>query len=64
MAPPDIAERIDEFLVAFRKTLETLPESDIRDHADALAIKLLKPIQKLQIESSDRSLCPYSAVWS
>jgi solute carrier family 25 (mitochondrial phosphate transporter), member 3 len=53
MAPPDITGRIDEFLVTFRKCLESMPESEIRDHADALATKLLKPIQKLQTESSN-----------
>ena len=52
MSPPDIADRIDEFLQDFRKQLIEMPESEIRDHADSLAIKLLKPIQKLQSEAS------------
>lgn len=52
MAPPDIADRIDEFIQVFRKSLESMPESEICDHANALATKLLKPTQKLQTEAS------------
>jgi len=52
MAPPDIADRIDEFIQVFRSSLEAMPESEIHDHADALATTLLKPTQKLQSEAS------------
>ncbi len=52
MAPPDIVDRIDEFIEAFRKSLETMPESEINDYAESLATKLLKPIQKLKTEAS------------
>ncbi|MGK3735053.1 MAG: insulysin [Bacillariaceae sp.] len=52
MSPPDIADRIDEFLQDFRKQLIEMPDSEIQDHADSLSIKLLKPIQKLQSEAS------------
>jgi secreted Zn-dependent insulinase-like peptidase len=52
--PTQIIERIDEFLGNFRRSLETMPESEIKDHSDALATKLLKPIQKLQTESSSQ----------
>jgi len=52
MAPPDILGRIDDFLKMFRNSLETMPESEIRDYADALATTLLKPTQKLQSEAS------------
>lgn len=52
MAPPDIVDRIDEFIQMFRQSLETMPESEINDHAESLATKLLKPIQKLQTEAS------------
>jgi insulysin len=51
MAPPEICTRIDDFLQAFRTTLESMPESEIKDHADALSTALLKPIQKLQTEA-------------
>ena len=54
MSPLDIKNRIDDFLHFFRKQLVEMPESEIRDHAEALAIKLLKPIQKLQTESSNQ----------
>ena len=53
VAPPEITNRIDEFLKVFRKSLVEMPESEIRDHAEALATKLLKPIQKLQTEASN-----------
>ena len=52
LSPPDIVKRIDEFMVTFRESLVTMPESEIRDHADALCTKLLKPIPKLQTEAS------------
>jgi hypothetical protein len=52
MAPPDIANRIEDFLAVFRESLASMPESEIRDHADALSTKLLKPIQKLQTEAT------------
>lgn len=52
MAPPEICTRIDEFLQAFRKALESMPESEMKDHADALSTALLKPIQKLQTEAN------------
>jgi insulysin len=52
MAPPDIVDRIDEFIQAFRKSLEEMPESEIIDHADSLSTKLVKPIQKLQSEAA------------
>ncbi|VEU43382.1 unnamed protein product [Pseudo-nitzschia multistriata] len=54
MAPPDIADRIDEFIEDFRRSLEAMPESEIRDHADALATKLLKPTQKLLQEAGSQ----------
>lgn len=53
LAPPDIVKRIDEFMGTFRDSLVNMPESEIRDHADALSTKLLKPIQKLQTEASN-----------
>ena len=52
LPPTDIATRIDEFLEQFRSSLHEMPESEIRDHADALSKKLLKPIQKLLTESN------------
>jgi len=52
LPPPDIVERIDDFMGTFRESLESMPESEIRDHADGLSTKLLKPIQKLQTEAS------------
>ena len=54
MPPPKIVARIDDFINGFRKQLEEMPESEIQDHADALATKLLKPIQKLQSEASNQ----------
>jgi secreted Zn-dependent insulinase-like peptidase len=52
--PPVIAQRIDTFLQSFGEQLHngTLSSSQIRDHADSLSIKLLKPIQKLGTEVS------------
>ena len=51
-APPEVARRMDDFLVSFRESLKTMPESQIRHHATALSTKLLKPIQKLGTESA------------
>jgi hypothetical protein len=53
LPPPDITRRIDEFLEVFRESLASMPESEIRDHAEALSTKLLKPIQKLQSEANN-----------
>mmetsp|Transcript_39917 Transcript_39917/g.120179 ORF Transcript_39917/g.120179 Transcript_39917/m.120179 type:complete len:1210 (-) Transcript_39917:47-3676(-) len=50
LSPPEVTSRLDEFLASFRDMLGTMPESEIRDHADALSKKLLKPIQKLGTE--------------
>jgi secreted Zn-dependent insulinase-like peptidase len=52
VSPVEVANRIDEFMTGFRSRLESMPESEIRDHADALSTKLLKPIQKLGSEAS------------
>lgn len=52
VSPPEVTKRIDEFLTNFRDLLEKIPESEIRDHANALSTKLLKPIQKLSTEAS------------
>ena len=52
VSPPEVASRIDEFLSNFRDSLEKMPESEIRDHANALSTKLLKPIQKLTTEAN------------
>jgi insulysin len=52
VAPPEVVARIDEFLSDFKMSLINMPESEIRDHADALSTKLLKPIQKLVSETS------------
>jgi len=52
VSPPEIVKRIDEFMTGFRLRLETIPESEIRDHADALSAKILAPIQKLGTEAS------------
>jgi hypothetical protein len=53
LAPPEVAQRIDEFLMSFRETLATMPESEIQDHAEALSTQMLKPIPKLQSEASN-----------
>jgi hypothetical protein len=53
LPPPDIVKRIDEFMSTFRESLVNMPESEIRDHSDALSTKLLKPIAKLQTEASN-----------
>jgi hypothetical protein len=52
VSPPEVANRIDEFLTTFRESLQKMPESEIRDHADALSTKLLKPMQKLITEAN------------
>lgn len=52
--PPEVKLRIDEFLDSFRATLLSMPESEIRHHADALSKKLLKPIQKLGMEATNQ----------
>lgn len=52
LPPTEIATRIDEVLEQFRSSLREIPESEIRDHADALSKQLLKPIQKLLTESN------------
>ena len=52
LSPVQITERIDEFLVKFRKTLEDMPESEFTNHTHALSTKLRKPIQKLEQEAS------------
>ena len=54
LAPPDIVNRIDDFMISFRESLVNMPESEIRDHASALSTKLLKPMQKLQTEASNQ----------
>jgi secreted Zn-dependent insulinase-like peptidase len=39
VSPPEVANRIDEFLAGFRESLLKMPESEIQDHADALSSK-------------------------
>jgi insulysin len=51
-APPEIVQRVDEFLLSFRELLENMPVSEISHHKDALSTKLLKPTQKLGEEAS------------
>jgi hypothetical protein len=53
VSPLDVTERIDDFLKSFRESLVSMPESEIRSHANALCTKLLKPIQKLLTEAND-----------
>eukprot|EP00980_Cylindrotheca_fusiformis_P005083 scaffold1080_cov195-Cylindrotheca_fusiformis.AAC.1 len=53
VSPPEVANRIEDFLGSFRDLLEKMPESEIRDHADALSTKLLKPVQKLITEANN-----------
>ena len=50
VSPPEVAERVDDFLASFRTVLETMPESEIRSHADALSENMMKPIQSLSSE--------------
>lgn len=52
LSPPEVLQRIDEFLVDFKSKLAQMPESEIDHHAKALSTKLLKPPQKLSSESS------------
>lgn len=52
--PPEVLARIDEFLMSFRETLLTMPDSEIKHHADALSKKMLKPIQKLGTEANSQ----------
>ena len=49
-----MAERIDEFLVTFRKQLDAMPESEIETYTTSLSTKLLKPFQKLSSEASSQ----------
>ena len=39
LPPPEVANRIDDFLDSFRETLQKMPESEIQSHADALSSK-------------------------
>lgn len=50
LAPPEVLRRIDDFMASFRESLINMPESEIQDHASALSIKLLTPIQKIGTE--------------
>jgi hypothetical protein len=52
MSPPDVAQRIDDFLHDFRDVLFKMPESELRDHANALSTRMLQPIQKLATEAT------------
>jgi hypothetical protein len=52
VSPPEVVNRIDEFMTGFRARLEAMPDSELRDHANALSTKLLKPIQNLGSEAS------------
>lgn len=52
LSPPEIASRIDEFLISFRESLLKMPDSEIQHHATALSTQLTKPIQKLGTEST------------
>jgi insulysin len=52
VSPPEVAQRINDFLDDFRGTLSNLPETEIHSHAQSLSTKLLKPIQKLGTEAS------------
>jgi insulysin len=42
LSPPEIANRIDEFLDRFRESLQGMPESEIQSHADALSSKSIQ----------------------
>lgn len=51
-APPDVLlQRIDDFLLTFRKTLAKMPASELDDFSSALSTKLLKPYQDLRSEA-------------
>jgi insulysin len=52
LAPPDVLARIDEFLLVFREMLVRLSDSEIENYSAALSAMLLKPIQKLSVESA------------
>lgn len=39
VSPPEVAGRIEEFLISFRESLQKMPESEIQDFADALSGK-------------------------
>jgi insulysin len=52
LSPPEVLQRIDDFLLNFRKTLVQLSDSEIHNYATALGTTLLKPIQKLGVESA------------
>ena len=54
LPPTEVAERIDEFLVTFRKQLDAMPESEIETYTTSLSTKLLKPFQKLSSEASSQ----------
>ena len=54
LPPTEVAERIDEFLVTFRKQLDAMPESEIETYTNSLSTKLLKPFQKLSSEASNQ----------
>jgi len=51
-SPPEVALRIEEFLIEFRDSLSKMPSSEINDHASSLSKQLMKPIQKLGDEAS------------
>jgi len=50
-SPPEVTERVDEFLETFREKLAGGPLSEIKDHAASLSKQLLKPIRKLGSEA-------------
>lgn len=52
LAPPDVLARIDEFLLHFRETLVNLSDCEMKKYATSLSSILLKPIQKLSVESA------------
>jgi len=62
LSPPVIACKIDEFLISFRQMLLEMPESEIKDHSDALSKEMLKPIQKLgnEVERQLGVICRYA----
>ena len=44
---------MDDFLAAFGSSLRTMPESEIRNHADALSKKMWEPHKRLSQEASE-----------
>lgn len=54
VSPPEVAKRIDDFLISFRESLATMPDSQLTHHAVALSTKLLKPIQNISTEAANR----------